>query len=165
MPSLGDFEAAALELDPTVESTTFGWCGETIRLLDDVGVYPLMRFAADLDGVSSPLRAWAVQFAFLKALIVPDDWPVFEETCLSHRVTDEMLTELVKAVISGATGRPTRRPSGSPDGPPSTTESSRDDSVSRPQGGSLVGFESMPSVDDLIAERVFDSSALQPAPV
>lgn len=149
MPSIGDFDAAARELvhADDVEPTTFGWCGTTIRLVDDVGVYPLLRFFGDLTGATAS-QELAAEHAFLQTVIHPDDWATFERVSSEHAVTTTTITELIKAIITGATGRPTSRPAGSPDGPPTTTENSRDGSRLR----ILPGFEGMPTVDEVLED-------------
>lgn len=146
MTSLGDFNAAARELDPTEALDTFGWYGATIRVRPDVGIYPLMRFSGELNESTTDMSVLAIEHQLLRDLIDPDDWAEFERSTISNRVPHDQITELVKALVIGTAGRPTLRSFASADGPPSTTESSTGDSPSPIP----PGFEDMVSVDQTL---------------
>jgi hypothetical protein len=89
---------------------------QEFTLAEDVGIMPLMEWAAasDVDVASADgLRA---VFYVLKDAVAEDEWAEFRKFTRDNKVTAEELLDFANAALEALAGRPTEAASGSSDG-------------------------------------------------
>lgn len=88
--------------------------GEYFRVVDAIGLLPLMEWAAGLDQVDvrniGQLAGW---YRLLKAIVHPDDWDAFRRHATEELCGDEELLAFQNAAIEAMTARPTGAPASS----------------------------------------------------
>lgn len=113
------------------EQVTF--CGEQFDVVEVMGAMPWMRYAkaarAGLD--SESMEGLALIYDLLKASLVDEQWPRFEQLATDNRVDNDAMWQVMKDVLEVVAARPTSRPSDSSDGPAGTSPSSEADSFLR----------------------------------
>lgn len=114
-------------------SITF--CDQTFHLVEFTGAMPWMRFAkASRAGVDTDsMEGLALIYDLLKASIVDEEWPLFEQIAIDNRCDNDTMWKALTDVLEARTERPTERPSVSSDGPstPSQPPRSEDDYTSQ----------------------------------
>ena len=103
---------------------TFG--GQQFRMVERVGLMPLMRFAKVAKGGtdSGDMDGLAAMYDLLQAVIDPADWARFEDHAVKVAADDETLMKVVADVFKVLSERPTQRPSDSSERPSTTSTSS-----------------------------------------
>jgi hypothetical protein len=138
--NIGDFGAAVREVKKarSGDPDTFTFYGETFRIADEIGVMPLMEFAAaassGLD--SAEVEGMAAMYAMLAdcladeerdengKLVRPAEFPRFRQVAKQHKADGDTLLAVCTRVYEVVSGRPTEQPSDSSDGQSSTSPSS-----------------------------------------
>lgn len=115
------------------EGRCVSFCGEDFDLVETTGAMPWMRYAkAAQSGVDTDsMEGLALIYDLLKASIVDEQWPRFEQLATDNRSTNDQMWEVMVRVLEVVSERPTSRPSASSDGPSDTQASSAVDSSSR----------------------------------
>lgn len=80
----------------------FTYMGETYRLDSKMGVWPLLQFAraAESGWRNDDMRGLAAIHAFLQDVMLPEDWPRFQDDMISKKMADVPgLLEVVRKAV------------------------------------------------------------------
>lgn len=113
--------------------------GETYKISDTVGLWPMMQFARAAEtGIDlGDWRALAAMHALLESCIAKEDWGRFQEQMISTKEADlNALLDLATSVIEKLSARPTPQPSESSNGRSAAGPGSTATSSSVAEGGS-----------------------------
>lgn len=83
------------------------------RLAEDVGLMPLMEWAAAADVDVASADGLRAVFYVLKDAVHPDEWAEFRKYSRDEKVQAEELLDFANAALEALAGRPTEEPSGS----------------------------------------------------
>ena len=120
--NIGEFGAAKKEAErysnPNHVPDTFTFFGEQIRVADEVGLMPIMDFAAAAAGGvdTADMAGLAAIRSMLQDCIAEDDWAQFAALSKKNKADGELLLAVVQAVMEVISGRPTEQPSDSSSG-------------------------------------------------
>lgn len=89
---------------------------EEFRLADDVGIMPLMEWAAASDVDVSSADGLRAVYYVIKDAVHEDDWAKFRKYAREEKVGAEELLDFANAALEALAGRPTVESSGSSDG-------------------------------------------------
>lgn len=94
------------------------------KLADEIGVVPLMRWAAAADLSTDDTGAMGAMWAILQDLIDPQDFPGWVKHASKNKADAEEVLDFVNVCMEAITGNPTERPASSSDTGPSTSPAS-----------------------------------------
>ena len=80
----------------------FTYMGETYRLDSKMGVWPLLQFAraAESGWRNDDMRGLAAIHAFLQDVMLPEDWPRFQDDMIAKKMADVAgLLEVVRKAV------------------------------------------------------------------
>jgi len=83
-------------------SGSFSYLGETYRLDSKLGIWPMIQFAraAEAGWRSNDLRGMAAIHAFLQDVMLPEDWPKFQDDMINKKMQDiGGLLEVVRKAV------------------------------------------------------------------
>lgn len=83
------------------------------RLADDVGIMPLMEWAASSDVDVASADGLRAVFYVLKDTVHEDEWADFRRYSRDEKLSAEKLLDFANAALEALAGRPTEEPSGS----------------------------------------------------
>lgn len=109
------FQVAVLDKDgkDTGETET-RW--QEFRLSEDVGIMPLMEWAAASDRDVASADGLRAVFYVLQDAVHEDDWAEFRKFAREHKVDATTLLEFANSALEALAGRPTEDATGSSDG-------------------------------------------------
>ena len=169
--SIGEFGAAVAEVEEPDERLTFtiGSDKSEFYVTNDLGFIPFGQFAqAATNGLDTADMEGAAAVMDMMHDMIDDnpgdgkkdsertaeqEWARFKQVCRTHKITMDVLLEVIGAVFTAESGRPTEQPSDSSDGQ-SKTETGPS---SRPKPRSvkrLKGAEFEPVTGDVLKELV-----------
>lgn len=115
-------EAEQKDADPLV----VGFLGEDFTCRASMNQWAMLEMmASDADDLGQVVSAF---MAFLRDIIIPDDWDRFRKVCRANRVGMEELQPLVQGIAEFYSAHPTQPSTGFSDGPSPTGSLSRADS-------------------------------------
>lgn len=83
------------------------------RLADEVGVMPLMEWAATAGNKTAGIAGLRAIFFVLEDVVHPDDWEEFKQYAREEKIPSDVLFSFVNAALEAVAGRPTGDASGS----------------------------------------------------
>jgi hypothetical protein len=89
---------------------------EEFRLAQDVGIMPLMEWAASSDVDVASTDGLRAVFYVLKDVVHEDEWASFRKYARDNKVEATDLLDFANAALEALAGRPTGEPSGSSTG-------------------------------------------------
>jgi hypothetical protein len=105
--------------------------GVEYRLADEIGIIPLMRWAAAADLSTDDSGAMGAMWAILQDMVDAPEFPAWVKHATRIKSDAEEVLDFVNVCMEAITGNPTERPGSSSDTPPSTSaESTENSSVS-----------------------------------
>lgn len=81
---------------------SFTYMGETYRLDSKLGIWPMIQFAraAEAGWRSNDMRGLAAIHAFLQDVMLPEDWPKFQDDMINKKMQDIAgLLEVVRKAV------------------------------------------------------------------
>lgn len=90
--------------------------GEKFRVADEMGVMPMLKWAAFSDMSTEDPGALAAIYAMLMDVIHEDDWTRFERHAIKTKADAEELMNVISAGMEIITARPTKQPDGTATG-------------------------------------------------
>ena len=89
---------------------------QEFRLADDVGIMPLMEWAAASDQDVTSANGLRAVFYVLQDAVHEEEWAEFRRFSREHKATAEETLEFANSALEARAGRPTEAASGSSDG-------------------------------------------------
>lgn len=102
------------------------------KLADEVGIIPLMRWAAAADLSTDDSGAMGAMWAILQDLVDAQEFPAWVKHATRIKSDAEEVLDFVSVCMEAITGSPTERPASSSDTPPSTSDESTESSSASP---------------------------------
>jgi hypothetical protein len=90
--------------------------GEEFRLAQDVGIMPLMEWAASSDVDVSSVDGLRAVYYVLQDVVHEDEWARFRKHARDNKVESTELLNFANGALEALAGRPTEESSGSSDG-------------------------------------------------
>jgi hypothetical protein len=87
--------------------------GQKFRVADEMGVMPMLKWAAFSDMSTEDPEALAAIYMMIRDVIHEGDWRKFEDHAVKTKVGAEELMDTMSAGMEVITGRPTKQPDGS----------------------------------------------------
>jgi hypothetical protein len=90
--------------------------GKDFRLAENVGIMPLMEWAASSDVDVASADGLRAVYYVLKDAVHEDEWAEFRKFARDEKLEATELLDFANAALEALAGRPTEEPSGSSDG-------------------------------------------------
>lgn len=130
---VGEFGAAKAEVKKAHgdEPDEFKFYGETFTIADEVGIMPLMEFAAaaDAGADAAELAGLSAMHDLLRDCLADGEWNRFRTSAKKNKTDPDTLLAVCIRVYEVISGRPTVLPSGSAGGQSSASQSSSPSSM------------------------------------
>lgn len=115
------------------------------RLADEIGIVPLMRWAAAADLSTDDTGAMGAMWAILQDLIDAKDFPAWVKHATRNKANAEEVLDFVNVCMEAITGNPTERPASSSDTEQSTSPASTETSSAAPAKASKSSRRARPA--------------------
>lgn len=145
---VGEFGAAKAEVKKAQgEPDQLTFYGETFTIADEVGVMPLLEFAAAADAGTDAgdLAGLAAMHALLRDCLAEGEWARFRAVARDNKADADTLLAVCSKVYEVISGRPTESPTGSAGGQSSPSPSSSPSSMRK----AALGLVPVDQVTDL----------------
>lgn len=106
------------------------------KLADEVGIIPLMRWAAAADLSTDDSGAMGAMWAILQDMVDAKEFPAWVKHATRLKSDAEEVLDFVNVCMEAITGNPTERPASSSDTQPSTSGESTETSSATPEKAS-----------------------------
>jgi hypothetical protein len=90
--------------------------GSEFRLAEDVGIMPLMEWAAAADVDVESADGLRAVYYVLKDIVHADEWAEFRRYCRDEKLSAEQILDFANSALEVLAGRPTEESGGSSDG-------------------------------------------------
>lgn len=90
--------------------------GREFRLAEDVGIMPLMEWAASADRSVANADGLRAVFYVLQDAVHEDDWAEFRKFARENKIDASEILDFANAALEALAGRPTEDATGSSDG-------------------------------------------------
>jgi hypothetical protein len=90
--------------------------GRDFRLAEDVGIMPLMEWAASADRTVANADGLRAVYYVLQDAVHEDDWAEFRKFARENKIPATELLDFANAALEALAGRPTEDATGSSDG-------------------------------------------------
>ncbi len=111
--STGGFLTIPIKGKSKDEDGTVTEVSQEIRLADEVGIMPLMEWAASSDVDVASADGLRAVYHVLQDAIHEDQWAEFRRFARDHKLSADTLLDFTNSALEALAGRPTEEPSGS----------------------------------------------------